>query len=128
MHGSAAGALAVRIRRHAAETMVLAWPVIVARSGILIMAFVDTVMVGRLSTDELAYLGIGQAPFMPVMLTGLGLLIGTVAATAMALGAGRGARGGSRTAAPPGAAPCPTLCGSGWAAPSCAPWASRSCG
>ena len=87
--GPVAGALPARIRRHVAETMTLAWPVIVARSGILVMALVDTVMVGRLSTDELAYLGIGQAPFMPVMLTGLGLLIGTVAATAMALGAGR---------------------------------------
>jgi len=77
-----------RIRRHVSEALRLAWPVIIARSGVMTMALVDTVMVGRYATDELAYLGIGLVPFMPVFLILLGLLMGTVVVVSKALGRG----------------------------------------
>ena len=52
------------------------------------MALVDIVMVGHFATAELAYLGIGMAPFMPVFLILLGLLLGTAVMTSLALGEG----------------------------------------
>lgn len=78
-----------RLARHLSELVRLAWPVIVARAGVMVMALVDIVMVGHYATRELAYLGIGMAPFMPVFLTLLGLLLGTAVVTSAALGADR---------------------------------------
>lgn len=75
--------------------MRLAWPVIVARAGVMAMALADIVMVGHYATRELAYLGIGIAPFMPVFLVLLGLLLGTAVVTSAALGAGRPAECGA---------------------------------
>ena len=43
-----------RLARHLSEVLRLAWPVIVARSGLMTMALVDTIMVGHYSTTELA--------------------------------------------------------------------------
>ncbi|NQU57831.1 MAG: MATE family efflux transporter [Rhodospirillales bacterium] len=64
----------------------LSWPVIVARSGVMAMALVDTIMVGHYSTTELAYLSIGLMPFMPVFLIMLGMVMGTVVMAATAFG------------------------------------------
>lgn len=77
-----------RLARHLSEVLRLSWPVIVARSGVMAMGLVDTIMVGHFSTTELAYLSIGQMPFMPVFLILLGLLMGTVVMTSSAFGAG----------------------------------------
>ncbi|MHA1598494.1 MAG: MATE family efflux transporter, partial [Alphaproteobacteria bacterium] len=77
-----------RLSRHLSELMRLAWPVIVARAGVMAMALIDIVMVGHYATTELAYLGIGMAPFMPVFLILLGLLLGTAVMTSAALGGG----------------------------------------
>ena len=49
-----------RLRRHVGEIMRLAWPAIIARLGIMTLALVDTVMVARYATVELAYLQIGS--------------------------------------------------------------------
>jgi len=81
--------LAIRLRRHVADLLRLSAPVVVARAGIMVMAFVDTAMVGRLSAHELAYLGIGLAPITTVLLTGIGLMMGTLVLTASAFGAER---------------------------------------
>lgn len=81
--------IAWRLARHASELIRLAGPVVVGRSGIMIMALVDTVMVGRFSTQELAYQGIGQAPVVPLLLAMMGLMLGTLVAAASAYGAGR---------------------------------------
>ncbi len=67
----------------------LAAPVIVARSGIMLIVLADTVMVGRYSAQELAYLGIALQPLTAVMLTATGLMLGTLVVAAGALGAGR---------------------------------------
>ena len=52
------------------------------------MALVDTVMVGRFSTMELAYLSIGLIPFVPIYLIMLGMVMGTVVMSSTAFGKG----------------------------------------
>src|SRR3954452_9636850 len=69
----------------------LAFPVMVSRAGLLIMTTVDTVMTGWAGGEELAYLAIGLAPFVFLMLVGPGLLTGTVGLVAQARGAGEAA-------------------------------------
>jgi len=85
----AGASLASQLVRHASELIRLAGPVVVGRSGIMIMSLVDTIMVGRFSTEELAYQGIGQAPVIPLMLGLMGLMMGTLVSAASAFGAGR---------------------------------------
>jgi multidrug resistance protein, MATE family len=77
-----------RLQMHFLEVLRLSWPVIVARSSIMTMALVDTVMVGRFSTMELAYLSIGLIPFVPIYLIMLGMVMGTVVMSSAAFGRG----------------------------------------
>lgn len=66
----------------------LAWPTMLSRSGILIMAFVDIVMVGRYATEELAYAALGFSLFIPALVTTIGLQFGVVPEIARNFGAG----------------------------------------
>lgn len=75
-----------RLKTHFTELFRLAVPVVVARAGVMTMGFVDTVMVGHFSTSELAYQGLGLAPVATVLVTMLGLLMGTLVVTANAFG------------------------------------------
>ncbi len=79
--------LFARIRRHVSELLRLATPIIVSRAGILAMAAVDTVMVGRYGTSELAFMAIGAALIIPIMLISMGLTMGTLVLTSNAFGA-----------------------------------------
>ena len=65
----------------------LAWPTMVSRSGILVMAFVDIVMVGRYATEELAYAALGLSIFIPALVTAIGLQFGTLREVATSYGA-----------------------------------------
>jgi multidrug resistance protein, MATE family len=76
------------IRRHVADLVRLAAPVIIARAGLITMAIVDTVMVGRFSIEELAYLTIGLAVITTLIVAMTGLVMGTLVTTAAAYGAG----------------------------------------
>ena len=76
------------LKRHVIEVFRLSWPVIVSRSSVMTMALVDTVMVGRFSTMELAFLSIGLTPFVPIYLIMLGMVMGTVVMSAAAYGSG----------------------------------------
>ena len=76
------------LTRHVLELIRLAGPVVVTRAGILTMALVDVVMVGRYSTQEIAYLAIGNAPVVTLIVTSVGLMMGTLVMTAKAFGAG----------------------------------------
>jgi MATE family multidrug resistance protein len=78
-----------RLARQVSELVRLAGPVIVARLGIVAMMLVDTVIVGRFSAQELAYQGIGLAVLGTLLVTGVGLMMGTMVMTASAYGAGR---------------------------------------
>ena len=77
------------LTEHIGHTLRLALPVMVARAGILVLVAVDTAMTGHAGAVELAYYGLGMAPQMPMLLVGIGLLMGTVVMTAQAVGAGR---------------------------------------
>lgn len=76
---------------HARDLVGHAAPVIVARSGVMVLALVDAVMVGRFAAAELAALGLAQAPVMTLLLIGIGLTMGTLVMTASAFGTGRDA-------------------------------------
>lgn len=66
----------------------LAWPVMLSRSGLLALTLADFAMVGRMAPGELADLAMGYAIFMPILITGVGALVGVVAVTARHVGAG----------------------------------------
>lgn len=66
----------------------LSGPVILSRSGMFIMSLVDTVMVGRYAARELAYQSIAVSVTIPLFVTSIGLILGTMVLTARALGEG----------------------------------------
>ena len=76
------------LREHILRTLKLAGPVIVARSGILVLFTVDTIMVGQLGGEELAFLGLGMSLQGVLMLVCIGLLQGTMILSSQAYGAG----------------------------------------
>lgn len=86
--------LADRLRTHAGELLRLATPVIISRAGLVVMMAVDTAIVGRYSAQELAYYGLAHLPANLLVTTGVGLMMGVVAVTAHALGAGQDAECG----------------------------------
>lgn len=67
----------------------LAGPTIVSRAGILVMAMVDTIMLGQYGTDALAHSGIAGALFITLLVIGVGLFVGVVSLTARRFGAGK---------------------------------------
>ena len=60
-----------------------------ARLGILLLVAVDTAMTGQFGAVELAHYGLAMAVHVPMILIGIGLLMGTVVLTAQAEGAER---------------------------------------
>lgn len=77
------------LRYHVRRTVALALPVTLSRAGLIIMLSVNTAMIGQSDATELAYYSISQVPHNTLLVTGIGLLIGTVVLTAQAIGAGR---------------------------------------
>jgi MATE family multidrug resistance protein len=82
----AAGPLAPRLLGEWRALFALAWPVILSRAGMVVMAMADVVMVGRYDTDALAALSLGNAVFMPLLVAGIGCMVGVVATAARAAG------------------------------------------
>lgn len=76
-----------RLIRHSRDLLRLAVPVIVSRAGMVAMGTVDAVIVGHYSALDLARYGLGHMPSNTLIGTCMGLLMGTVALTAHALGA-----------------------------------------
>ena len=83
------------LRAHLRETMRLALPVMLARLGVLTIVTVDIAMSGHASGDDLAWYSVAVAPQIPLLLVGIGLLMGTVVMTAQAVGAGNTQRCGA---------------------------------
>ena len=75
--------------------MRLAVPVMLARLGVLTIITMDTAMSGHASGDDLAWYSVAIAPQIPLLLVGIGLLMGTVVMTAQAVGAGNTRRCGA---------------------------------
>ncbi|MEQ8506908.1 MAG: MATE family efflux transporter [Rhodospirillales bacterium] len=76
-----------RLRRHLSELARLAGPTIISRLGVLMIAQVDAIMVGHAATTELAYLNIGNAVVINIIVACMGLLMGTLVMTSNAFGA-----------------------------------------
>lgn len=77
------------------ELLRLAWPVVMARVGIMVMGLTDAVVVGHYSARELGYHGLGWAPHSIVVTTGVGLLLGVQVMTARSVGEGRADQAGA---------------------------------
>ncbi|MEK9670877.1 MAG: MATE family efflux transporter [Rhodospirillaceae bacterium] len=77
-----------RLKRHLSELAVLAGPIIVSRLAVLLIVIVDAMMVGHAGTTELAYLNLGNSIVTNLLVTGLGLLMGTLVLSSNAFGAG----------------------------------------
>jgi len=90
-----AGPLIPRLRRHLRQILALSAPMIIARAGQLMLNFADTVMVGRAGPAELARLSFGLSLSITFIVAGVGLLMGTMAMTAQALGRGQAAEAGA---------------------------------
>ncbi len=71
-----------RLLRHWRMLWPLAWPVVLSRAGLVVMAMADVVMVGRYDTEALGALALGYAVMMPLMVAGIGCTVGVVAIAA----------------------------------------------
>ncbi|MBN2752356.1 MAG: MATE family efflux transporter, partial [Rhodospirillaceae bacterium] len=61
------------VRSHVRELLRLAVPTVVSRSGALVMLMVDIVMLGHVSSRELAFYSLSMGPVSALLLTSLGL-------------------------------------------------------
>ena len=80
---------ATGLGEHLRRTLQIAVPVMFARMGILLLVTVDTAMTGRAGVDELAWYALAMAPQIPMMLFGIGMLMGTLVLSAQAIGGAR---------------------------------------
>lgn len=71
------------------ELVLLAWPVILSRLGIMMMGFVDVVVVSHFSTSQLGYQALGWGPTAVVMTTAIGLVSGVQVMSSRHIGEGR---------------------------------------
>lgn len=81
-------------RRHVARTLVLAWPMILSRVGIVTMFTIDVVVLGRAGADQLADYVLGLAINDSLVGMMIGLLIGVPVLVARETGAGNDAAAG----------------------------------
>jgi len=65
-----------RWQRDSLDLVKLAWPIIINRFGIMTLSVVDTIMVARYSSEQLAYLGVGLVPSNIAILILVGLILG----------------------------------------------------
>lgn len=77
-----------RLLRHWAALFRLSWPVVLNRAGLVLMGVVSVVLVGRYDTEALAGFALGNAVVMPLLVAGIGCLVGVIAVTAREHGAG----------------------------------------
>jgi len=78
-----------KTRETLSELLKLAWPVVMARLGIMTMGLTDAIVVGHYASRELAYHSLAWAPSSVVLTTAVGLMMGVQVMTARLLGEGR---------------------------------------
>lgn len=71
------------------ELLRLAWPVMLARVGIMVMGLTDAVVVGRFSAVQLGWHALAWAPSAVMLTTGVSLTYGVQVMTARRVGEGR---------------------------------------
>jgi len=81
--------LSLQSRHTLRDLLALAWPVVLARIGIMTMGLTDAIVVGNFSSRELAFHSLGWAPTSVVVTTAVGLMMGVQVMTARMLGQGR---------------------------------------
>jgi MATE family multidrug resistance protein len=79
----------LRTSERLGELLSLAWPVILARLGIMTMGLTDAIVVGHFSAEQLGFHALAWAPTSIVLTTAVGLLMGVQVMTARHLGEGR---------------------------------------
>ncbi len=79
------------LRRHVLRTLVLAWPMILSRVGIVTMFTADVIVLGRAGATELADYVLGQAISDSLVAMTIGLMLGVPVLAARESGAGRNA-------------------------------------
>jgi multidrug resistance protein, MATE family len=67
----------------------LAWPVLIAQLAVMAYAVIDTIMVGRYGTDDLAAMGVAASIYFSVFVGLMGVLLAVTPTVAQLLGAGR---------------------------------------
>jgi len=77
------------VRALLSRLLALAFPVTLARLGIMCMGLCDAVVVGRLAPDELPHQALGWAPTSVTLVTSIGLLTGVQVLGARAVGANK---------------------------------------
>jgi MATE family multidrug resistance protein len=78
-----------RIRGEAVALLALGGPLIAAQLAQISMGFVDTVMAGRLSPQDLAAVAVASSLWVPVLIFGMGILMSVSPTVAHAFGAGK---------------------------------------
>jgi MATE family multidrug resistance protein len=68
----------------------LAWPVVLAQVGIMLLGVVDTAMVGRVGPDAVAAVALGHIYWVNLSVPGIGLLLALDPVVSQAYGAGDG--------------------------------------
>jgi len=81
--------LSIHSRSALRDLLALAWPVVLARIGIMTMGLTDALVVGNFSSRELAFHSLAWAPSSIVVTTAVGLMLGVQVMTARMLGEGR---------------------------------------
>ena len=70
------------------EMVRLAWPVVLAQVGIMVMGVVDTAMVGRVGPDAVAAVALGHIYWVNLTIPGIGILMVLDPVVSQAFGAG----------------------------------------
>ncbi|AZF15006.1 MATE family efflux transporter [Pseudomonas sp. R3-18-08] len=78
-----------RISREVRDLLTLALPIIIGQLATTAMSFVDAVMAGRVSPQDLAAVGLGNSIWIPVYLLMTGTLLATTPKVAQRYGAGK---------------------------------------
>ena len=86
--------LSLQTRAALKDLLTLAWPVVLARIGIMTMGLTDAIVVGNYASQELAFHSLAWAPHSIIVVTAVGLLFGVQVMTARMLGEGRRAEVG----------------------------------
>ena len=71
------------------ELLHLAWPVLIGQAAVMANGVIDTLMAGRLSSVDLAAVGIGASIYVTVIMTMIGVLLALTPVVAHHYGAGR---------------------------------------
>ena len=79
----------IQTRTTLRELLHLAWPVVLARIGIMTMGLTDVIVVGNYSGLELAFSSLALAPTAIIVTTAVGLMMGVQVMTARLIGQGR---------------------------------------